>query len=435
MENALIRFNEWWKTGFVPQDLTKNYKRHLFDDILKYIDKKQIIKIYGLRRTGKTTLFYQIIEYLIANKTNPKHILYFSFDEKISEIREILEVYTTKIIQKELRKLEKIYVFLDEIQKLDDWQNKIKIFYDLYPNIKFFISGSSSLELKKGTGESLAGRIFDFRLNTLNFKEFIQLKDEKLYAAVRKINMANISEKSADLNLFRNELKIYFANFLKTGGFIEIINEDDEKIIRNYIRSSIVDKILFQDIPKTYKINDPNLLLQILKIVADNPGMLADFSSFANDLNVTRQTISNYFFYLEQSLMIKLLFNYSKSMSTSAKKLKKAFLNNTSFIYTLLEKQVDDQLYGKIVESLVACTTSSDYFLRKNGFEIDILIKIDDELVPVEVKYRNTANPQKGLIKFMKKYNLKQGIVITKDTFEKREELLFVPAYLFLLIV
>jgi predicted AAA+ superfamily ATPase len=60
-----------------------------------------------------------------------------------------------------------IYIFLDEIQKIEDWQSKVKIYYDLYPNIKFIVSGSSSLYLKKQ--ESLAGRMQEIQIKPLNF--------------------------------------------------------------------------------------------------------------------------------------------------------------------------------------------------------------------------------------------------------------------------
>lgn len=123
-----------------------------------------------MRRTGKTTLFYQLIQSLIEQKINPKNILYFSFDESIEELRDLINFYQENIVKKEIGKeRHKYFIFLDEIQKLKDWQNKIKAIYDLYPNIKFFISSSASLNILLDAKESLAGRIFYFNLDILSF--------------------------------------------------------------------------------------------------------------------------------------------------------------------------------------------------------------------------------------------------------------------------
>jgi predicted AAA+ superfamily ATPase len=72
-----------------------------------------------------------------------------------------------------------VYVFFDEIQKVSDWQSKIKIYYDLYPNIKFILSGSSSLYLQKT--ESLAGRMFEEYIKPLKFSEFLRYKNLYYY--------------------------------------------------------------------------------------------------------------------------------------------------------------------------------------------------------------------------------------------------------------
>jgi len=61
----LITFNRWWNTGKVPEVYLKPFKRKLFNKILKFLDTRQIILIYGLRRVGKTILIYQLIDYLL----------------------------------------------------------------------------------------------------------------------------------------------------------------------------------------------------------------------------------------------------------------------------------------------------------------------------------------------------------------------------------
>ena len=128
----LTLFNDWWITKKVKEGLLKPYKRPLFNEILRYLDDRQILLVTGLRRVGKTTLFYQLIQELVNKGVEPTKILYFSFDEESAEIDDLLKTYREKVLKAEFENT-KIYIFLDEIQKTKDWQNKLKIYYDIYP--------------------------------------------------------------------------------------------------------------------------------------------------------------------------------------------------------------------------------------------------------------------------------------------------------------
>ena len=173
--DILERFNEWWLTGKVRKELAKPKKRYVFPQMLMQAEKRQITLLTGLRRIGKTTLFYQLIDYLL-NKVEPEKIFYFSFDEEKYSLKDVLETYEKRILKKNFEECGKLWIFLDEIQKAKDWFSTIKIFYDLYPNLKFFLSGSASLLLSKKAIEYLAGRFFEIQLKPLTFKEFLEMK-------------------------------------------------------------------------------------------------------------------------------------------------------------------------------------------------------------------------------------------------------------------
>ncbi len=165
----------------------KEYKRQLFYDLEKNLNKRQILSITGLRRIGKITLIFQLIQKLIEDKIETKNIFYFSFDEYTENLDELIEFYK-QIKNKDLRD-ENIYIFLDEIQKLNNWENQIKKYYDLYPKIKFIISGSESLFISTKTKERLAGRLFEYILKPLFFKEFLMIKEESTNQTTSKINL------------------------------------------------------------------------------------------------------------------------------------------------------------------------------------------------------------------------------------------------------
>jgi predicted AAA+ superfamily ATPase len=396
--NGIINYNTWWETGSVND--IPDYKRPLLHELIKYLDDRQILVIYGLRRTGKTTIMYQLIDYLLKNNINRSNILYFSFDYTNIELKDIIEDYEKYILKKPIKmENNKIYIFLDEVQKLNDWENKIKIYYDMYKNIKFIISGSASINIERNSNESLAGRMYDFILKPLTFKEYLALK--------------NINYDINNIEIYSSKLSYLFNDYLLKGGFPEIVNEDDEIKIKRYI-NSIIERVALIDIPEEFHIKNIELLKNILNITGDQPGFILNYDSLSKDFNVSKETLINYFYYLEYSLIIKLVLNFRGSFASASRKMKKVYFYNSSFFYNY-KNIMDYNYYGKLIENFVMQELDAKYYFKDKSYEIDFILK-NDNIIPVEVKYRNNVET-KNFIKVLKKLNLNYGIIISKDEF------------------
>ncbi len=394
-------FNTWWKAEKIEKRFVDMKRRDNFNEIIKYIKSKQIIVITGLRRTGKTVLMYHLIDYLLKDKVKAENIIYFNFDFLVEDIEGVFEKY--KAATNVDYKKEKIYVFLDEIQKLKDWQNKIKVYYDLYPNIKFFVSGSASLFIKKRTKESLAGRSYDFQISPLNFVEYLKLKGKE------KIIGNPV--------LYKNEIRDELKGYVKTGGFPEIIYEKEDLVIKKYVKELVIDKIVYIDIPEVFKIDEPALLQSLISIISSSPGMIVDYESIANDLKRNRKTISNYLFYLEEAFLIKKVYNFSKNKLTSEKKSKKFYPATTSLAFLY------DSDYGKLIESLVLQNFNYKFFYRKAEKEVDFIEVNKKSILPIEIKARKDIDKEmeKSLLDFMKKFKVNKGVIVTED-YESEED-------------
>ncbi len=442
--DLMVRYNGWWKTGDVSPEIKSYGRRHLFNEIMEYMDDRQVIAVTGLRRTGKTTLLHQVIGKLIKEGVNPGNIMYFSFDETLSGkpelIEEILETYGERILKSDQRK----YIFFDEVHYISKWQSMIKRYYDMdIPgDTKFFISGSASLNIKKAK-ESLAGRIYDFTMTTLSLFEFIGMRNFPVSQTIDKITEGlNIWELngSEEIFLYKQEISAAFNEYVIKGGFPEVAGETDIKKIHKYIKSSVVDKIVFLDISKIFSIKEPGILMEILKSSASHPGQLIEYNKIADSLSVSRQTISNYILYLEESFLVKLVKNYTLSYISGTRKAKKIYPADHGITNALQGKEViTDDFYGKLVESIIACSTGTRFFWRKK-YEVDVVLETDGGILPIEVKYTSSVSTRKlkGPIKFMDKFKVTRGIVITKDKFMKdklkNKDILYIPAWLFLLI-
>ena len=392
----IIDINPWWKSGEINPEFQIMERRDLFYEISKYLKDRQILSVVGLRRVGKTVLLHHIISSLLKQVEKEK-ILYYNFDllEDVT-IEEILNKYSN-LLGIDSKK-DKIFVFLDEVQKHKEWERELKILYDNYRNIKFFVSGSSSLLIEKKTKESLAGRVYSFEIKPLPFKEYLKLKRTKY------------DEKK--LMLYKDEIDTELKEYMKTGGFPELMDEKDETKIKKYIKELIVDRIAYIDIPKVFEIDEPELLVKLLSMISAKPGMIFDYDSVANDLKRNRKTISNYIFYLEKAFLIKKLYNFSKNLITSEKKLKKIYPSTTALAF-LYNADI-----GSTIETLVLQNSEAKFFYKKQDKEVDFVNKL-----PIEVKYQENITKQdlKSIKYFMNFFKFKEGVIITKNS-EKEEK-------------
>lgn len=409
----LTILNEWWDNKTISKEKARPYKRKVFERIKETFFKyKQILILNGLRRVGKSTLMYQLIEELIKRNVDPKKILYFSFDEMIDDPIKILEAYS-KIIKIDWRK-EDIFVFFDEIQKLKNWSSKIKILYDNFPNLKFCISGSASLMIEKEAIRDFVGRYFCENIYTLTLQEFAELYFEK---------------KIDNFKLYEIELQRIFEDYIRKP-FPEIVRWDDRIKVNQYIKGLIIDKIVRSDIPETFKNVNISLLSALTEIFMKDIGMILDITSLSKDFRVHKLTLSEHISFLEYGNIIKVIKNFRPSIRSESRKLKKVYPLNLSLALCYYPKLTE----RKIFESLICSALNLDKYWRDGGKEIDFL-KLNEEMLPIEAKERDHINKNdiKNLLYFMKKYHINKGVLVypgKEEILKKNDkEIILLPIY------
>ena len=403
--------NPWWKEK--DYSLKEYLPRDVFVQIEKFFSYRQIIGLIGLRRVGKTTLMLKAVEtFLHKGKLSNKNIIYFSFDDFSSlDIEDILTAYSDFFPDIDLKKGKFLFCF-DEIQKLQNWQEKIKRLYDIYPGIKIIVSGSESLFLRQKAKEHLGGRIFEFKINPLNFKEYLSF-----------LGKENFFKNTL---LYKQEILKVYKHYLKTSGFPELIKVKDNFVIYKYLKESILDKILFKDIPILFRVENLTALEDILDIIMRYPGQIIDSSKLAKELVLSRQSVSSYLLYLEKAFLIKKVYNFSKNLRKQKRALKKYY---PAIIYP---SYVEDK-FSLCFENALIWQLNAQFFYRdayKN--EIDIIhIGQNKEIVPIEIKSGkiNTA----ALKYFLRKYKLRKGLVLSFDTERKEDKVYILPFYKYIL--
>jgi len=348
----------------------------IFRNITKVLEKEletsEVVVITGMRRVGKTTM----LNYL-SDKINSQNKLYIDLEDTIK--RRIFEDpnyenILNNLVELGLKKSEKGYVLLDEIQFVREMPSVIKYLYDHY-KIKFIVTGSSSFYLKNLFSESLSGRKLIFEMYPLTFEEFLKFKE------VDKIFERNFDQKSKQKNEFKEGLyrKLYHE-YIEFGGFPGVVLEPDyerKKRLLNEIFQSYFQK----DIEILADFKDSSKLRDLILLLLPRVGNVIDISKLALGLNSSRESVYNYLEFLEATYFIKLLPKYTNidKKLTGGKKL---YVCDSGLV-NVLGKLSEGQLFENSVFQNLRPRHKISYYRKSEVNEVDFIL--DDE-VALEVK-------------------------------------------------
>jgi hypothetical protein len=456
LEN-LEKINEWWETGKIPAELVPQTKRNLFSQIADTLDDRRIVAIIGPRRTGKTTLMFQLMDMLIREKgIDPRHILFFSCDdielrEKKELIGDVIKTYFEDFLRQDYRE-EKCYVFIDEIHWVRDWQLWLKKYYDMKYNIKFIITGSSSAKIKREQKESLTGRMSEFTLYPMTFREFLKFNNVD---TGKNLVLKEMSLKGLELERQRYgpklilEIKKLLDEYLLTGGLPEWFETKNLSKWQKKLREDIIKRVVYDDIAMLYSVKTPSKIEALIKLLSALQSRAYSYNSLANTLGIDNETAGQYVSYLKESHIIFETMNYAASVEKQLRKNYKFVIfdsgirNAIERVRTLTTADTGYIIEGSVQQHFLWNTQGEAYtvFYWREKEEVDVVIKTDTDTIPVEVKYRSkiTASDLEGLAKFISKYKSPLAMVITKDTLELRKiagtDVLFISAWLFLSVI
>ena len=373
----------------------KIYKRKITDEIIKYLDSKEIIVIYGSRQVGKTSL----LKYLIKNYLK-KNVFYFDLEmpNLLDLCNQGAETVFKYLIQKGAEENQKIFLLIDEIQYMGDPTKFLKIMHDHYPNIKLLVSGSSTFEIKKKFKESLAGRTVNFEVYPLSFEEFLIFKEK---------NYQISKENTAILNAELIELA---EEYIRFGGYPKIVLEHSEDKKQVFL-SQIISAYIRKDIRDIGNIRNLSAFNKLIEVLASQSGQLLNVLEISNTLKINRETVLEYLDLLENTFIIKRITPFHKNLRSELSKNPKIFFLDTGMMHLLWLKEFPKVVLGNVFETfvfleLLKSNKKINFWRTTNNQEIDFIIK-NKEIYAIEVKYNFQNSNNHSLKFFSEKYKCK----------------------------
>lgn len=286
--------------------------------------KDRLTGLVGPRGVGKTTLLLQVIKNQFKDKTT---VFYFSADhiyfDKVTLYAFIEELYLTDGIDT---------FFIDEVHQYKNWSQELKNVYDGFPSIKIIFSGSSSLELVKGSYD-LSRRAKMYYLPGMSFREYLNITTNSHIEKISFDNLMNDHQKYDNILLETKKIKGHFNDYLQQG-FYPFYRENPlsyhEKLLE------VIDKTIYEDIANFYNLKTANLhyFKKILNFLASVPPGTLSVHNLSKNLSIDDKTVTTYLISLYETGLVNLIYP-AESGNPGLRRPEKIFLNNTNLQFAI----------------------------------------------------------------------------------------------------
>lgn len=389
--------------------------RSLFPHIQAHLADKEITVLIGPRQVGKTTLITSLKDDLIARGVLSSDVYYFNLDVVTDKVLFQNQSDLIQFIKNRISGRNKLYLFVDEVQRIENAGLFFKGVYDLHLPVKLVLTGSSSLEIRSKTSESLTGRKRLFTLYPLNFFEYLSSHDDELVPFIGKKD-AYASAK----------ILTHFETFNIFGGYPKVALEtirEKKILLLEEIFSSYVEK----DVVGFLRVRDTFAFSQLVRIIASEIGNLFNTERVARELGVKSQTIRHYLDILGETFILQRVNPFFYSPATEIRKMPKLYFfdagirnfakDNRDFSVDSLKQRADrgGLLENFVLSELIKLGINDIRFWRtKDDAEVDFVIQKKGATIPIEVKSDRGERPHvsRSFRSFIHTYKPKIGIVI-----------------------
>ncbi|MFP4487276.1 MAG: ATP-binding protein [Campylobacterales bacterium] len=415
-------------TDFIERDIEKIVPR----DLNIPLQSKKIISLIGVRRSGKSTVLFDLVKKL-RKTIQRENIIYINLEDDRLYPLDLAKLDLLLLSYYELfphKKDEKIYLFLDEVQVVENWELYVRRVYD-NENIQIYLTGSSAKLLSTEIATSLRGRTIIYEIFPFSFREYLRYKN-------------------IDINLNSSKSLAYINNaleqYLFDGGFAETIGED--ATVSRKILSDYLELIVYKDIVERYNITNHSLLKTLNKYCFTNIATLISFTKLFNEFKsqgfkLSKDTVFNYISHLEDAYTLFSVPIFRNSIKEEQRNPKKIYAIDSGFkkIYDYAISEDRSKLYENTVFLHLRRQTKEIYYYKQKQ-EVDFYAKLEGKAVLVNVAYEIQDEKTKqreigGLIEAMEYFDIESAYIVTKDIEEtldiNKKTIKILPLYKYLL--
>lgn len=416
-------------------------ERDILPEIIKWIPSKEAIILIGSRQVGKTSLLYLLGQHLVINKGIAAKDIFYLDLEKLDNL-ELLNSGIDKLIDyiyEQSPENSRKFIFIDEIQYLDNPTNILKLLVDHHSDrIKIFATGSSALTIKRKFKDSLVGRKITFEIHSLDFREYLKFKNEdKLKDLIDKRSSFGRFKPISDIS--HNKLTKHYFEYALFGGYPAVVMLNGHTQKRKYLED-IYNSYVRKDINAIFSLENITAFNRIVKFLSLNIGNLINVQEISKEIGIARATVEKYFSILESTYICRFISPYFTNKKKEIVKMSKVYFYDVGLRNRIINdfRKIDERVdAGALVENTVfknllkrvEDVENIKFWRLKYGSEVDFVID-EENILPLEVKLKEIDTPPAGIVSFLRKYKSKKAIVANKKTLKQKNGFVFTPFYL-----
>ncbi len=382
---------------------------------LKQIPKKASICV-GVRRSGKSTYLFQIIERLLSDGIAPENVLYINFfDDRIHNLKGkdlglITEAYYS--LYPEKKNTQKVYCFFDEIQMVKGWEPFIDRLMRT-ENCEVYITGSSARMLSREIATQMRGRALTWELFPFSFKEFLDYKGID-YNGSLSTKKRLIIQKA-------------FDEYWQTGGFPEVVGLDQN--LRIKIHQEYFHAILGRDLIERHDISHPRAVMDLAHRLIDNTSSAYSINRLTGYLKslghkTPKSAVSDYLVWFEDAYFLFTVRLFDASLARSKNNPKKIYCVDHSLVTSVASDILVNsghRLENLIFTALRRFSPAIYYYKTEQGREVDFIVSEPDHSRMLVQVCESMSDPETekrevtALSRAMNELDLKSGTIVTRD--------------------
>lgn len=418
--------------------------RDILVELQKWLDRREAFAIRGPRQSGKTTLL-KILAKMLEGRGK---VTLLNFEDP--DILEAFERNPKAYIGSFLEGQGRHFFLMDEYHSVRESGRKLKLLYDTFEQAKFVVTGSSSLELGGGMGRFLVGRIFFFELLPFSFHEFLKAKGERLARLQAEKNelvrgFIKGEEVEPGEEVFSREFEPLLHEYLRYGGYPAVVLAEDEETKRMILKG-IYDTYISRDVVGFLRFADAFKYRDSVRTLSASLGGLLNYHGLASAVGGHFKEVKRIVSILSETYIVNLVRPFYRNPRTELRKAPKVYFFDLGLRNYVINNFNPPDLRpdrGQLVENFVLLELMRmvprediHYWRTVAKAEVDFVLRVGGEPVPVEVKYqRGEVGVPRSLRNFIRAYKPSRALLVTRDFLSKQEvgktQVLFVPAYCF----
>ena len=332
---------------------------YYLNELISFKDKEVIKIVTGIRRCGKSTLIDLYIDYLLSNGIDKSQVTHINLEDyefdKMKTYNDLYEYIDSKLIKDKMN-----YIFIDEVQKISDFQKAVDALY-IKKNVDLYITGSNSKLLSGELATLLSGRYVEIKMLPLSFKEYISYVGD-------------------------TDIERKYIDYITRSSFPYALKLDTSKDVRTYL-DGLFNTVIINDIVERKEISDIAMLKDVIRFMFDNVGNLCSSTNIANTMTsngrkISVPTVEKYLEALVESFVLYKVTRYDTKGKTYLSSGCKYYLSYIGLRYYLLGSKNADE--GHILENVVYLE------LIRRGYEVYVGKCDDNEIDFVAMNEKGT---------------------------------------------